>query len=142
MAWILAILVFVVIYVVYRNTTRNHKTIDDTGGSKISEQPASIVSLSVSTSYSYANDDDYEKFVRQMWSKQGVSGAGITIQRITDGVSEDLVVHTLVDGKYGIYINAFLNGIRKTYAADNRCKWSRDGKWFKASALKDRKSVV
>ncbi|MEW9614909.1 hypothetical protein AB3G45_13875 [Shinella sp. S4-D37] len=94
--------------------------------------------LTIETRVIITEDDDpeYEQFVRDLWSLRGVPGKGTAIERISGREINRMIVHSLVEKDSRIYVNAIIDGRRKTFAADNRCKWARDGKRFKPDAFR------
>lgn len=103
--------------------------------------------LTIETRVIETEDDDpeYERFVRDLWLLRGVPGKGTAIERISGREINRMIVHSLVEKDSRIYINATIDGRRKTFAADNRCKWARDGKRFKPDAFRvaiDNKDVL
>lgn len=82
------------------------------------------------------DDPEYEQFVRDLWSLRGIPGKSTVIERISGREINRLVVHSLVEKDTRIYINATVDGRRKTFAADSRCKWARDGRRFRPEAFR------
>ncbi len=75
------------------------------------------------------DDDDYEAFVEMVWRMPAISMGGRRFERTTwDGESRACEVAGLVRAPNGkIYINANEDGVKKTYLADNRHRWTYAG---------------
>lgn len=82
-------------------------------------------------------DDHYFGFVDQMWARGGIDLGGIRIQVTTsDGRASEWQLMSLVPGKGAYpYLNVLERGERRTYAADDRHRYARDGEEIDSSAF-------
>jgi len=84
----------------------------------------------------FDTDEQYSEFVRRMWSRTGVTIQDIHIQRCVADREIDCALASIVKGENGmLYLNVIEEGVRKTYAADERHRWKRDGQHLDKSAF-------
>jgi hypothetical protein len=82
------------------------------------------------------DDDGYEAFVALMWTQPGIDLKKIHAERVwRSGEVFPAILAQLVESNGRLYINLYEGKTRKTYAADNRHSWRRNGAVIDSSAF-------
>jgi hypothetical protein len=80
--------------------------------------------------------DSYEAFVALMWKQLGIDLKKIQVERVwRSGEVFPAILVRLVESQGRLYINLYEGKTRKTYAADSRHSWQRNGAVIDFSAF-------
>ena len=83
------------------------------------------------------DDDGYEAFVALMWRQPGVDLKKIQVERVwRSGEVFPAILVRLVESQGRLYLNLYEGKTRKTYAADSRHSWQRNGAVIDSSAFR------
>ena len=110
------------------------------GGRLVTEQPVKSESKADPGEANQENfdydDDGYEAFVALMWTQPGIDLKKIHAERVwRSGEVFPAILVQLVESNGRLYINLYEGKTRKTYAADNRHSWRRNGAVIDSSAF-------
>ncbi|MDB5596269.1 MAG: hypothetical protein JWM36_3230 [Hyphomicrobiales bacterium] len=82
------------------------------------------------------DEERYASFVRAMWERASADLQGILVRRVSRRSETECTLVSLATGSSGrTYVNVVEDGAKRTYAADDRHSWSRDGDLFSSSAF-------